>query len=64
MRMCCVLLLLLLLLLLFFCPEVLHSPRDSDIAVDVSLMSGWSGLVVCGGKGAFKCDKIEALDGN
>jgi len=27
-------------------------------------MSGWSGLVVCGGKSAFKCDQIEALDAN
>src|SRR6218665_1190204 len=41
-----------------------HSPRDLDIAIDVSLMSGWSGLVVCGGKSAFKCDQIEALDAN
>src|SRR6218665_2529148 len=48
----------------FLCPEVLHSPRDLDIAIDFSLMSGWSGLVVCGGESAFKSDQIEALDAN
>src|SRR6218665_1786365 len=54
------LLLLIIIIILFF----FHSPRDLDIAIDFSLMSGWSGLVVCGGESVFKSDQIEALDEN
>ena len=48
----------------FFLPWGTSFPRDLDIAIDFSLMSGLSGLVVFGGESAFKSDQIEALDAN